>query len=239
MVAAGLGTFGLFATVPTLIGAAGAIGVATAMNRYPEMVKNSRMRKLKKLAESVGCKLGYDIDDTHYGLFFIDENGNILNNEQVIALGQENGIDVQAELDKIAGNDTRGVDFKQQYIDEKSKTLLDNCDEVLRESGLKVDRYYYKKTGQIYWIDQKEEILSDDVEFTEEVAAQLQEKHAAVTDRELVSVPENYASDIQEQLKAIKEEDYNLKLLFNKKNTELLKRERLNQVNFDNLIDFD
>lgn len=240
---AGLFTFGLFGSVPTLIGAAGAIGVAAALNASPEAIKNARIHKLNKLAKSLGCKLGYDIDENHYGMYFVDENGKILSDKEVKELAEEAGIDAQAQLDKIANNATRGLDasgrkinereFANKYIVSNSKPFIENLNALLEPLDLKVDTYYFAKTGgKIAYVDIDEELLPDDVRMTEEIQREVESKHKIAE-----GLDPSEEAQIKDEIKDIVEANYDTKLLFNKKNTELRKNEKLREVNFDNLIE--
>ena len=176
-------------------------------------------------------------------MYFVDENGKILSDKEVKELAEEAGIDAQAQLDKIANNATRGLDasgrkinereFANKYIVSNSKPFIENLNALLEPLDLKVDTYYFAKTGgKIAYVDIDEELLPDDVRMTEEIQAEVESKHKIAE-----GLDPSDEAEIKDEIKNIVDANYDTKLLFNKKNTELRKNEKLREVNFDNLIE--
>ena len=257
MVGAGLLTFAATATLPAAIACCGTIGIATLMSKYPDMLKNARMRKLQKLAKSLGCKVKTDIDKDSYRMYFVDSNGNELSNAQVIALGEEKGIDAKAELDRIAENKTRGkkadgtrkpeADYdyiqKEKSKDKVTKKFIKNINKLFANENLKVDSYYYEKTGEIIYIPADAEIYGNDVEATPEVLAELEARADRTVQRridtdielrdKIAALKEKRDVDVREILRG----NYNEKLLGPSKearaNSRILELADLREVTFD------
>ena len=257
MVTAGLLTFAATATLPAAIACCGTIGIATFMSKYPDMLKNARMHKLQKLARNLGCKIKTDIDKDSYRMYFVDANGNELSNDQVIALGQDKGIDAKAELDRIAENKTRGrkadgsvkpeADYdyvqKEKGKERITKKFISNINKLFADDNLKVDSYYYDKTGEIIYIPADAEIYGPEIEATPEVLAELEGRaDRTVQDRidsdielrdKIAQLQEKHNIDVRELLRG----NYNEKLLGYskeaKENRRILELADLREVTFD------
>ena len=257
MVTAGLLTFAATGTLPAAIACCGTIGIATFMSKYPDMLKNARMHKLQKLARNLGCKIKTDIDKDSYRMYFVDANGNELNNDQVIALGQDKGIDAKAELDRIAENKTRGrkadgsvkpeADYdyvqKEKGKERITKKFISNINKLFADDNLKVDSYYYDKTGEIIYIPADAEIYGPEIEATPEVLAELEGRaDRTVQDRidsdielrdKIAQLQEKHNIDVRELLRG----NYNEKLLGYskeaKENRRILELADLREVTFD------
>ena len=236
----------------TALAFGGSAGLATLISQFPNVAVKARKRKLDKLAEKMGLKVGYVVNGESYEIGLVDpENPTVkLSNEEIAEFGNKAGINAQEELDKIAGNDTRGkgtVDsiHKKADLDAADELFIERYNKLARKAGLKVDTYYFKKTdGIARLIDIDDEILDETVEFTDEVKQECESRHLdnALADivksskyDQFIEARDEIVEDYNSEIDRIAAKDYTTRLLWSFKDRKLSARRDLKPVKFDNL----
>ena len=227
---AAIGIFGIAAvpTLPVILAAGGTYAIANIMGHSSEIIEMARRHKLNKLAQKAGLSIGYNVDKYNYGMYFLDSEGRPLNAEEAQSIAGDR-VNIQEELDKIAGNKYRSKDYREEFAAKAEKKFENRTIKKLAKYGaqfdLLLDEDYLKQTGNIRFTDLDGHLLTD-----EELEDQVDDIYDFKED--IADMTDEYKKGMRE----IQNDQYYGKLLVSGKAQRLNKMSDIDEVTPNNLI---